>query len=390
MSSPSETPVQSRTLTPLSKLCEPRICMPSWRRFRKFAYQGGLYEAQDVFSEVDDVDLICPEPRNGFNFTENLQKRLMWKDFSRTLAHVNPGLKPLRLRRKYKLFIAVCQSWWDIFFINAIKDWREQCEVSVCLIDELWSAAIPKYKYWLHIFEKFDHVILGFKESVPALQKEIGRTCHWLPGAVDAIRFTPYPDPPSRVVDVYSMGRRWEGIHKSMLQVAARESLFYIYDTFPGSTALPPDHQQHRSLVANIAKRSRFFVVGPAKLGVDADTQGQIEIGYRFFEGAASGAVMIGQAPRCDSFTELFGWPNAVTHLDTDGSNLDQVVTLLTNETGLFQDISRRNAAEALRRHDWAYRWRRILEIAGLQPRPALESREQKLQSLAELALRGK
>src|SRR6266545_2039777 len=174
---------------------KPRICMPSWRNFRKFAYQCGLYEAQDVFRDVDDVDLICPKPRKGFHFTESFQKWLMWRDVSRRLANMNPGLQPVHLERDYDLFIAVCQSWWDIFFINAIKGWREHCKVSVCLIDELWATSIPQYKYWLHVFKKFDHVFLGFQESVPALEQAIGRRCHWLPGAVDAIRFSPYPTP---------------------------------------------------------------------------------------------------------------------------------------------------------------------------------------------------
>jgi spore maturation protein CgeB len=359
--------------------------MPSWRNFRKFAYQCGLYEAQDVFRTVDDVDLICPTPRKGFNFTEGLQKRLMWHDVSRRLAHVNPGLHPVRLEGEYDLFVAVCQSWWDIFFINAIKGWQDHCKISVCLIDELWAASIPEYKYWLHVFKKFDHVFLGFQESVPALEQAIGRRCHWLPGAVDAIRFSPYPTPSARVVDVYSMGRRWEGIHRSMLEAATRHGMFYIYDTFPGSTARPSDHQQHRDLIANIAKRSRFFVVGPAKLGVDADTRGQVEIGYRFFEGAAAGAVMIGQAPECSSFRKLFGWPDAVLHLETDGSNVAEVMSSFRNEPERFSKIGRRNARESLLQHDWAYRWRQILEIAGLKPAPALEKRERKLKELAGL-----
>ena len=30
-------------------------------------------------------------------------------------------------------------------------------------------------------------------------------------------------------------------------------------------------------------------------------------------------------------------------------------------------EISRRNAMEALLRHDWAYRWKQILDIVGLR-----------------------
>jgi hypothetical protein len=48
--------------------------------------------------------------------------------------------------------------------------------------------------------------------------------------------------------------------------------------------------------------------------------------------------------------------------------------------------MSRRNAAEALLRHDWVYRWKQILEIAGLKPTMAMEARERRLLELAEMA----
>ena len=47
-------------------------------------------------------------------------------------------------------------------------------------------------------------------------------------------------------------------------------------------------------------------------------------------------------------------------------------------------EISRRNAIEALLRHDWVYRWREVLDIAGLKPAPQLEIRENRLKQLAE------
>jgi hypothetical protein len=48
--------------------------------------------------------------------------------------------------------------------------------------------------------------------------------------------------------------------------------------------------------------------------------------------------------------------------------------------------IGRRNAAEALLRHDWVYRWKEILRIAGLAPSPEMDARERRLKELAALA----
>jgi hypothetical protein len=51
-------------------------------------------------------------------------------------------------------------------------------------------------------------------------------------------------------------------------------------------------------------------------------TQGQAEIGYRYYEGAAAGAVMIGDGSDFDAYAELFGWPEAVIEIQPDETNV--------------------------------------------------------------------
>lgn len=48
----------------------------------------------------------------------------------------------------------------------------------------------------------------------------------------------------------------------------------------------------------------------------------------------------------------------------------------------LYDKLGHRNAVEAARRLEWAYRWRAILEIAGLEPMPELAQREMQLAEL--------
>jgi len=45
----------------------------------------------------------------------------------------------------------------------------------------------------------------------------------------------------------------------------------------------------------------------------------------------------------------------------------------------------RTNMVQALLRHDWAYRWEQLLEIAGLSPLPALTERKRLLAERAAL-----
>src|SRR5579871_1474049 len=325
----------------------PRICLPSMAGFSRKTYQGGFREAEDIFVATNDVDVIPLELGNRFGTKEAWHRWFLYHDWSRKMAFVNPGLKPVRLDKDYDLLVMVCPLCWDARYITAIRDWKKHCRVSVCWIDELWAHAVPSYKYWLPLLNEFDHVVLGLKGSVKAVSEALGRPCHFLRGGVDALRFSPYPNPPKRVIDVYSIGRRFEGIHQRLLTLAGEKKLFYVYDTLdnPGDIDMK-DHRQHRDMYANVAKRSRFFVVAVAKVDMHAHTKGQIEVPFRYFEGAGAGCVLVGQSPDCDSFREMFDWPDAVIELQTNGSDVVEVLTKLAAQPETLDRISRRNAAE--------------------------------------------
>ena len=171
-----------------------------------------------------------------------------------------------------------------------------------------------------------------------------------------------------------------------MLKKAAQRELFYIYDTIPGLLIQPRDHRQHRDLVANCAKRSRFFVTYPAKVDVADETRGQSEVGARFFEGAATGAVLVGQAPTIPAFAKDFNWPDAVVDLGGNEADLNACLKKFTTDPERFSALSRQNSVEAIRRFDWSYRWREMLRIVGMEPSLRHLEREKQLAQLAALA----
>ena len=360
-----------------------RICMPSGRNFKKETFLCGHYEAQDVLTQVDDVDLLCLEPGPSYEFKDKWQRKLMFRDFTGRAILMNPGLHKVRLTREYDVFLVRCQTEKDLPDINAIEGWKERCETSVCWIDELWAAQIPQNKNWLHVFKQFDHIFVGFRGTVIPLSEAIDRPVHWLPGGVDALRFTPYPDPPTRVIDVYSIGRRREETHQRLLQAARLTSIFYIYDTSSGSMSEVYDHRQHRDHFANVVKRSRYFMVAPGKVSSVAETQGQSEIGHRYYEGAAAGAVMIGQSPSGETFRQMFPWPDAVIPIQPDGSDVLEVLAELASDPARVSAAAQRNAEGALLHHDWVYRWRELLKTAGFKPSTGMVSRERQLKALA-------
>jgi hypothetical protein len=124
-------------------------------------------------------------------------------------------------------------------------------------------------------------------------------------------------------------------------------------------------------------------MVAPGKVNVPEETQGQVEIGFRYYEGSAAGSILLGHAPDCDHFREMFDWPEAVVEVRDDGSDVADVIQRLLSDPERMRRISRQNAAGTLLKHDWSSRWRRLLEITGLQPAPAMRAREAKLRELA-------
>jgi len=362
--------------------------MPTWRNFKKNAWCCSLYEAQDVLVEIDNVDLIHLEMGWGAWLGENRLRRPLYHDRSSKLIFANPGLRRVRLSKDYDVFIAVLGTFEDLPYINAIERWRDHCKIGVCWLEELWVADLLNYKYWLPALRQFDYVFVGCRGTVSALSHAANRTCFWLPGGVDALRFSPFPNPAVRVVDVYSIGRRYDGIHDEMLKAAERREIFYVHDTQSGGALTEVyDSRQHRELFANIAKRSRYFMVSTAKADLLDETRRQVEIGYRYFEGAAAGTVMIGDAPDCDAYRELFEWPDAVIQIQPDGSDTMAVLHELRSNPERIAAISRRNTREALLRHDWIHRWNEMFRIAGIEPSPLKAAREQRLKDLADLSI---
>jgi len=360
-----------------------RVCMPTTRSFARKVFQCSLYEAQDVLVETEAVHLIGLEPSGGFAFRDRWQRRLIYRDLSDRLVLSNPGLKPVRLTQDYDLFVGVCQTYEDLIYLNAIQNWKERCRTSVCWIDEIWVSSIAKYKHWLAALRRFDHVFVGYHGTVQPLSEALGRPCQWVPGAVDALRFTPGLDGPPRVIDVFSMGRRWQGVHESLLRMARHREIYYVHDTYSGAGATAFDHREHRDVLAAHAQRSRYFMVAPAKMDAPEETRGQVEIGYRYYEGAAAGAIMIGREPNTPVFRQMFNWPDAVVEIETDGSDVASVIRRSDANPDRLAAIGRRNAAQALRQHDWIHRWHAIYESAGVAAAPGMTARRDRLHTLA-------
>ena len=358
----------------------PRILLFSQRNISRALFHCPHYEFEDVICQIDSTELFAPNA-NPSSLRYGVAKRLAYH----LPVTMNPGIQRLEGRPHYDLFFTVCGGPSDLLAVDAALNWRHLCNTSAVLIDELWARQIPLYRQFLRILDRFDVVILYYSQSVQPLAQRISSKCFFLPPGVDTLLFTPYPKPPKRAIDVYSLGRRSETTHQTLLRMAAHNGFFYMHDSIAGSQAIDPS--QHRKLVASIAKRSRYFIVNPGLINRPEITGNQSEIGNRYFEGAASGTIMIGESPRNQEFAKLFDWPDALIDMPYGSAEIGGVINELDRQPERQDEIRRANVSRTLLRHDWAYRWEAVLESVGIAPMPQLAERKGHLQNLAQSVL---
>jgi hypothetical protein len=361
------------------KVDQPRVLIFSLRNiYGKAHFRYPHFEFEDTICEVDSADLLAPKV-DPSSPRASLATRLGFH----TPVILNPGIEKVSLKKRYDILFTVCGHPQDLIMFNAVSSIKDSCAVSVCLVDELWAREIPLRRHFLRILAKFDVVILYYSQTVKPLCEVIGRQCVFMPPGIDAISFCPYPNPPRRVVDVLSIGRRSEITHQKLLNMVKQDGLFYLHDSIAGIQTL--NSKEHRALFVNCAKRTRYFIVNPGLIDQPEKRGDQIEIGNRYFEGAASGAIMVGERPNNEAFQMLFDWPDAVTQLPYNSSDIDLVMKDLDRDPERQERIRRTGISEALRRHDWVYRWEKILKTVSLQPMLKMQQRKDRLRNLAEI-----
>jgi hypothetical protein len=356
----------------------PRTLIFSLRNiFGSDLYRCPLYEFEDIIAEIDHAEIVAPRG-NPASRRNELAKRLA---FHAPIA-LRADLQHLQVDRPYDLFFAICGSPRDLLMVDAAAQLSDACSFKVCLVDELWVKQMHNHRHFISVLRRFDLVILYYSQSVEALGQRIGRRCVFVPPGIDSIRFCPYPTNPKRVVDVYSIGRRAQTTHEAIVRMVKERGIFYLHDSVDGTQAM--NSREHRSLFANIVKRSKYFIVNPGLIDLPDRRGNQIEIGNRYFEGAAAGAVMIGELPNNGEFERLFDWPDAIIHLKYGSDKIDALISALEAEPERQERIRRTNVIKALTRHDWVYRWEAILKHAGLEATPGLAQRKRRLVQLAE------
>lgn len=357
-----------------------RILVLSHRNlYEPKAWRGPWRELEAVLTEIDAVDVIAP--RQGMWHRQ--RNRVAQRIGSYTPIGLNPGVETVTLQKDYDLFFTVIERTSELLHVNAIRGWRERSRMAICWMAEFYEHDIPNYKSVLKTLSSFDAVLFALTK-IDAFKSILGDRIAHLTYGVDAIKFCPYPRRPSRFIDVLSIGGRADTTHQALLQMEKEDGILYLHDTMKGPLAVH-DVDEHRLQLANLVKRSRYFIVNPGSIDQPEKIGKQLEFGSRYFEGLAAGAILLGDRPgNNQDFDRIFNWPDAVIHVPYGSENIREVIHDLDKDLIRQERIRNQNIAESLSKHDWVYRWESVLKLAGLQPLPKLLVRKQQLADILQ------
>ncbi|WP_235624154.1 glycosyltransferase family 1 protein [Mycolicibacterium goodii] len=372
-----------------------RVLCLSHRDIAPVISRCGMYEFEDVVGAIDAVDIVAPadapdpaEADGSVHSAVRTFARLGVKAGRRMQVKLEGATgrggrrrRPADIGGDYELLFVSAQSPLDIYNLGSMQMWRTTARTSICYVDELYARDIPRMGDLLKILRRFDHLFVSVRATVEPLERATGRPCHFLAPSTDALKFCPYPVEPERVIDFYAMGGSPPETHKALLRIAAASDWYYMYDVVTNCRVR--SHEQHRSRLAELIKRSRFFLVTPVRWHDSERTGGEQEMGLRYFEGAAGGAVLIGVAPATASFTEYLGWEDSVIPLPLNSGDIAHVIAELEADPGRLDRISKTNVVNSLRRNDHVYRWAQILATAGLEETEAMADRRRQLEDRA-------
>jgi len=353
---------------------------------QNFVYNSCLYEFEDVIAAVDDADILAPPQYDAMGkFRKRVIENTTRYIGESPLTKLNPYGSDVELAYDYDIYFVTLDFPWNIASINLLKNWRRRCRLAVCYIIEIWSEDLSQMSHFMKFFNEFDLICVGTYHGLDDLQKMTDTPCMFLPPGIDTLKFMPnFEEDEKRSIDVVSIGRRSPVTHEALLEVAAKEPFFYYHELTNGSVLRVENHQEHRTLIANLLKRSRYFITNYAKANLPTLIAGEFEIGYRFFEGAASVNVLIGAPPRGDLFSRYFDWEDSIIPVKFDEPNIVDIIAELDSKPEYLRQIRIRNVANSLLKHDWVYRWEQVLNKLGMSLPPALEARKRHLQQTAE------
>ncbi|MBS0244327.1 MAG: glycosyltransferase [Proteobacteria bacterium] len=372
------------------------VLLLSQRRIASLVACCVVYEFEDVVAAVTDSARIDVDDRDAVERSRRFYKLFRYGGCARPFAERSARLitSVRSVDNDFELFFPVFNHSYELYSLTFVPDWRQRCRKAACFLSEVGTDKPPDYL--IELLADFDHIFLGVQYAVEDVARITGRPCTYLPPAADVVRFSAGALERQRVIDICNIGRRSSITHKALLDYSEKTGDFYYYDTVAASGSDLKDRtfrvasaDEHRRLLSNLVKRSNFFLANKGHIDRGHMAMAKDLIAARFAEGAAAGAVMVGETPATEDFKRYFGWTDAVIHVPFDSPDIGSILDELKRDPDRLARIRATNISEAAQRHDWLHRLQTIYETLGLAPTAGMRARAQVLERISRDAAAG-
>jgi hypothetical protein len=237
----------------------------------------------------------------------------------------------------------------ESFTLDLYNGWDKGVGVKILYLFDTLDAHLPCIRRVLRA-TRWDFVSTAFHGARPFLEEHTQREWHLVRHGVKLDRFQP-ATAPEKVIDFCAYGRRQQEVHNAIREFCIKRSRYYEYTT---TATIQPDldPREHYSQYAWHLSHSVFNFCWPVEATHPGLIKDHSPITCRWFEAAASGNVILGQAPSEPGFEELFG-PDSVLNIDYANGNLMNVFEDLWEhrESHLQAALERRSTLS----HNWTW-----------------------------------
>jgi Glycosyl transferases group 1 len=215
------------------------------------------------------------------------------------------------------------------------------------LIVDAWKSSLTKIGIAATI-ERLNPCFVAYREATEELQRRFPLAKFvWLPFGADTDTF--YPRNEGKPIFAFSMGRRYEPLHRALLAYCEARGLRYVHSYGGGLST---------EELGRTTSSAQYFLATPPDLDNPKRTGGFSPLVMRYFEGLAAGTRLLGVLPRSGEYEALLPI-DAFCQVSPDGLDLAERLDQDRNNPNNQQAV---DAASVLVRehHSWRRRAEQI------------------------------
>jgi hypothetical protein len=190
------------------------------------------------------------------------------------------------------------------FPLDLFKNWDRHVGVKILYIFDTFEGQLPSIRRVLQS-ANWDLVITSFHGALPFLEEQTQHKWYAIPQGVKLDRFKPVTKE-EKLISFSAYGRRLQNVHNSIKEYCLQTDKYYEYTTTTGLQPQLDPCENYRQYAWHLSHS--FFTFSWA---VEVTNPKRVltfsPITCRWFEAAASGTIILGQAPKDPEFEKIFG-----------------------------------------------------------------------------------